>query len=438
MLLRIALAVVATLLLASHSNAQVTNPVHVLSAESASANTGDLVSISVLLDTSGGNAINGWSFGLCHDSTELILENAVEGLTTLTANNGMLPDVNSIDIFEGGCAVAVVICFSGCLQLPPATGYEILDAEYTCAAFAPTIASLDFCDTIGDPPVALVIAEGGATIVPDSTPGEISAVGPAAREFRFAATSSSAIYDPASGATATSTVLSILEEAASPGAPNAVRGFTMKLEHNPIFVNAVDVTPSAAMSALNGGSGPELFLPTVTADYISVEVLTSNSSPIQYLDATVAIDIADVSYQSNAANLLFNPFGIDTDLSWTPPLNALQRDNSVDVPAELSDVSFDGATISLVARSMFIRGDVNDNGNVDIADVSALLAFLFTGSTIGCDDAVDTNGSGDINLADAVTLLSYLFASGPLLPSPFPDCGFNGLASQCAVFDSCP
>ena len=41
----------------------------------------------------------------------------------------------------------------------------------------------------------------------------------------------------------------------------------------------------------------------------------------------------------------------------------------------------------------FIRGDTNRDGMVNIADAIASLAFLFTGGTATCLDAVDANGA---------------------------------------------
>lgn len=72
----------------------------------------------------------------------------------------------------------------------------------------------------------------------------------------------------------------------------------------------------------------------------------------------------------------------------------------------------------------FIRGEVNADGGVDLADAISVLTFLFAdGDAPACMDAADGNDDGGVDLADCIAILSHLFAdSGPLAP-PFPDCG---------------
>jgi hypothetical protein len=76
---------------------------------------------------------------------------------------------------------------------------------------------------------------------------------------------------------------------------------------------------------------------------------------------------------------------------------------------------------------LFIRGDSNSSGTVDISDGVFTLGFLFRSERRPiCDSAADSNGDGGINISDAVYLFQYLFAGGDLLPAPFPECGEAG------------
>jgi hypothetical protein len=74
----------------------------------------------------------------------------------------------------------------------------------------------------------------------------------------------------------------------------------------------------------------------------------------------------------------------------------------------------------------FTRGNVNDDGRVDLSDavwiVEALVPAL-GGPSIACLDAGDVNGDERLELADAIFLIEYLFRSGRNPPSPFPGCG---------------
>lgn len=89
--------------------------------------------------------------------------------------------------------------------------------------------------------------------------------------------------------------------------------------------------------------------------------------------------------------------------------------------------------------SDFVRGDCNGDGNDDIADVIAYLAYLFEGTaSLTCADACDGNDDGVLDLADAIAMLGVLF-SGDARPAPAIACGADptpdGLG--CGSFPSC-
>lgn len=72
----------------------------------------------------------------------------------------------------------------------------------------------------------------------------------------------------------------------------------------------------------------------------------------------------------------------------------------------------------------FLRGDVTEDGAVDLADPIAILGYLFSGAAEpNCLDAADANDDGAVDLADAISLLGYLFTGGLPPASPFPTPG---------------
>lgn len=78
------------------------------------------------------------------------------------------------------------------------------------------------------------------------------------------------------------------------------------------------------------------------------------------------------------------------------------------------------------AACMFLRGDANSDGAIDIADAVSILAQLFQGGgfTTPNLDALDVNDDGAINITDAINLLEYLFLGSERKPAaPFPDLG---------------
>ena len=83
-------------------------------------------------------------------------------------------------------------------------------------------------------------------------------------------------------------------------------------------------------------------------------------------------------------------------------------------------------TPAVTGDEIFIRGDSNSDGRVDLSDPINILDFLFAGTeSQKCFDAADGNDDGRVDLADAIFLLGFFFAGGPRIPSPYPDRGFD-------------
>ncbi|PCJ10979.1 MAG: hypothetical protein COB10_10375 [Planctomycetota bacterium] len=109
---------------------------------------------------------------------------------------------------------------------------------------------------------------------------------------------------------------------------------------------------------------------------------------------------------------------------------------------ELTDLDLDDdGVIDGCEPELFIRGEVNGDGVVDIADVVFVLDYLFVGeSDPGCQDAGDGNDDGAIDLADAITLLGFLFSGDAAPQAPFPECGIDPTADalECESYGACP
>lgn len=88
----------------------------------------------------------------------------------------------------------------------------------------------------------------------------------------------------------------------------------------------------------------------------------------------------------------------------------------------------------------FVRGDCNDDGAVELSDAVCSLAYLFSGGSAVCLDALDANDSGGIDISDPVAVLEYLFSGGATPPAPFPSCGADLTADavDCAAATACP
>jgi DNA-binding beta-propeller fold protein YncE len=83
----------------------------------------------------------------------------------------------------------------------------------------------------------------------------------------------------------------------------------------------------------------------------------------------------------------------------------------------------------------FIRGDVEENGAINITDAIAILSYLFIGGRKpACLDAADTNDDGIVNITDPIALLGYLFLSSTAPASPFPQAGLDPTEDDLACY----
>jgi hypothetical protein len=92
------------------------------------------------------------------------------------------------------------------------------------------------------------------------------------------------------------------------------------------------------------------------------------------------------------------------------------------------------------SEELFIRGDCNDNGSVEIADAICMICYLlFFDCFYPCLDAVDANDDGSRDISDPIYLLVSLFLGGNAPPAPFPECGPDPTPDflDCGSYRSC-
>lgn len=89
---------------------------------------------------------------------------------------------------------------------------------------------------------------------------------------------------------------------------------------------------------------------------------------------------------------------------------------------------------------LFIRGETNHDGIVDLADVIPLLLRIFLDAQLSCLSTADVNDDGRIDVADPIYLLQYLFLRGPAPAMPFPECGVDQTEDDltCTAYPGCP
>jgi hypothetical protein len=74
-----------------------------------------------------------------------------------------------------------------------------------------------------------------------------------------------------------------------------------------------------------------------------------------------------------------------------------------------------------VLAELFLRGDSDGDGTLDISDAVATVGYLFLGAQAPrCLDAADANDDGQLDLTDPIFCLDFLFRGGGPPPEPFP------------------
>jgi hypothetical protein len=85
----------------------------------------------------------------------------------------------------------------------------------------------------------------------------------------------------------------------------------------------------------------------------------------------------------------------------------------------------------------FVRGDPNEDGCVNLADVVWIVNELVRGGPpTPCARAADANSDGRRDLSDAIYLARYLFVGGPVVAPPFPECDADESESPLDCGDS--
>jgi len=89
-------------------------------------------------------------------------------------------------------------------------------------------------------------------------------------------------------------------------------------------------------------------------------------------------------------------------------------------PALASSFVFVNAQVNIVPGvTVFVRGDSDSSGEVNISDPVYTLNYLYQGGRAPfCLDAADANDDGTLDLSDPVATLAFLFLGGSPLPDP--------------------
>lgn len=379
---------------------------------SASGSTGGTVSIESRIQSLGAGAMDlqGWSYGVCHSSAAIsvVMGSVLSGSDVNTINGGAMPGFQSLAAFPAsGWTQGVVIDLFGVNVLAPGSDIQAATATYNLAGPSGTY-SLDVCDTLGAPPVAAVVVVLGASLTPEFSSGSISILSPnfltagSATAILTAGTVDSDILltnvDPVAAAQIALTYDDslITPASAAPVGPAASAGFFELQPGSPSGELAIGIV-------MDFGDPLPGVAPIPAGTDVAIATITWNINPLAPTPSSSPLVLTDGIGSPAVDNLL-----VFADAGTESP-------NLVD------------GAINIVNFNPFLRGDCNNDVQVDIADGIYLLNFLFqSGPVPFCDDACDFNDDGSLDSTDAIQTFNYVLGlpvgmepPPPAAPGPF-------------------
>lgn len=210
---------------------------------------------------------------------------------------------------------------------------------------------------------------------------------------------------------------------------DAIDGFTLVLSFDPTVIQ-VDFIETAGTDV--GAIGVEFEIPQVdnTSGFVILGAI------FDFLPPYDAQSLSPGTNQSIATGTFFvdvdAPSGTTTDFGPANGLGSPPADNGFVVAGltvtprlEVGVVSIEGSAPPPPPTGVnFLRGDVNNDGVVNVSDGTYLTSYLFdSGAAPPCLDAADLNDDGLVDLPDSTYLYNFLFGAGPDPVSPYPAVG---------------
>ena len=188
--------------------------------------------------------------------------------------------------------------------------------------------------------------------------------------------------------------------------------------------------------------------PTISADGDGIEIDNLEDGAFTRLILRLSEDGIALAYHSGQTRDLFGPAYETTDFNGLGNSYIVLATIEQSPEAAIDSIRFatNGGrtgivainTIAVFGRELpagvgpFIRGDVNSDGVLDIADASFVFNYLFLGGEgPTCISALNSNAEdGTPNLTAGVFLLNFLFMGGAPPPAPYPDCASSSLQAD--------
>lgn len=400
--------------------------------------------------------IQGYSVGVCHDPAAASIGDCAGNQY---ANHGDICDgsacpnitcptdvtdennygFHSLNVYENGITEAVIFDMMQSWGLESKTRFEIIQIKYDNVVGQSTVS---ICDNLGDPAVESIFVHDGDSI-PPATKGDVQ-IGEGGGDECPEAYELSLVSDA-------DNVVKVLLTTAGPDddADKAVSGFSFGVAHDSADVSVDTIAEGAAVMAAMPTGAEFWGFRKVTGGVAGACVLQLMPEGNEWTTLPQCTEDQEVLV-INYIQTLGAGQSVDTNASLVGDLGEPVIDiEIVTNDAQIADVDLSDPVSVTVTESgdvlvPFLRGDVNQDGRLSVADGIGIAKYVFDAGVMmdmiaACEDSADANDDGDVDTADAIYLLTYLFLGGDAVPAPMGACGTDSTDDElgCDAF-ACP
>ncbi len=203
-----------------------------------------------------------------------------------------------------------------------------------------------------------------------------------------------------------------------------LQGFSLAIRFDPKILELVDADLEGTITA---SVGAEYVAPLIDNDEgsLGLGVLLDQVPPFDSQEIPIA------GFEMPLARLRFRVLATTEDSAGTdirfvesvgePAIRNRFVIYNKSVPAQTQS-----GRLSFLFQIPFLRGDVNEDGLVDLSDSVKMLQWIILGMPGPvCEKAGDTDDSGVVESKDIIHLLFYLFRGGDVIAPPFPGIGLD-------------
>ncbi|MGE3164929.1 MAG: hypothetical protein AB7O52_08480 [Planctomycetota bacterium] len=417
----IGLLLVTTLLTSEFVSAQPLNTNFQLRVTGGVLPYGETLLSRVVLDNA--EPVSAWNYRVFFNPGAVDLVALVPGAILSVIKNGGPPDFQALT--DNGTFIAHVVTVSSmqASSLPVGAGRVLLEATFIPTSTFAGAFPLALAPAAGGPPPTVTSAINGVVYRPLTTDAVIQIVPAVNPNYALFFDADQVVPD------ATNELRVLLDNTGV-----AVRSWSYGASSDSLLLLFGNGFTGAATMIAQGGAPPDFesimvndfnFTHAVTVDFAGGAIGLPPGNDLELLRVQY---YANPGFSGNA-NLFFRAdLGVPVVVG---PINL----GSNQTPMTTS--------LCLSTNHAFDRGDCNQDGTFNLADMVFSLSTLFGSANAECEDSCDVNDSEDVDIADPVYMANTLFAGGPPPPgsgncSPDATPGFFGSDLSCADAPSCP